>query len=174
MINDKRLMHGILRWNFNFKLIFDLLLVAQQWLILFVTTRLIAHHSIFDSVPVWSDELSYWHEVLSFSQKGLNFGYYSINEVVPTYLSFETHGFGTISVYALFGKFFGWKTYSVTTQHPLFCFANRYNAYNQKITFFRQKNLYAQKDQNTNFLYILFDFINSSIQQLIVCQIIIK
>ncbi len=102
-----------LRSALNFKLFACLLLIASPWILLFVTTGLIAHHSVIDSVPCWSDELAYWHEILSFSQKGFNFGYYTVNEVIPTYLSFGTHGFGTISIYALFGKIFGWKAYSI-------------------------------------------------------------
>lgn len=98
----------------------SLLLIASPWMLLFITTRIIAHHSVFNSVPCWSDELAYWHEILSFSQKGFGFGYYTINEVLPKYLSFGTHGFGTVSVYALFGKIFGWKTYSIVIANALF------------------------------------------------------
>jgi hypothetical protein len=97
-----------------------LLLIALPWILLFITTILIAHNSVFNSIPVWSDELSYWHEILSFSQKGFTFGYYSINEVVPTYLSFGSHGFGTVSVYALFAKIFGWKAYSMVIANVFF------------------------------------------------------
>lgn len=97
-----------------------LLLVASPWILLFITTSIIAHQSIFNSVPCWSDELAYWHEVLSFSQKGFDFGYYSINEMLPNYLSFGTHGFGAISVYALFGKIFGWKACSLVIANTFF------------------------------------------------------
>ncbi len=97
----------------NTQIFVSLLLITSPWIVLFVTTRLLFHHSVFNSVPCWSDELSYWHEVLSFSQKGFNFGYYTINEVLPHYLSFGSHGFGTVSMYALFAKIFGWKAYSL-------------------------------------------------------------
>ena len=100
--------------------VLSLLLIACPWMLLFVTTSLIAHQSVLNSVPCWSDELAYWHEVLSFSQRGLDFGYYSMNEVLPTYLSFGTHGFGTITVYALFGKIVGWKTYSMVIANAFF------------------------------------------------------
>jgi len=98
----------------------SLLLIASPWILLFITTCLIAHHSVFNSVPCWSDELAYWHEVLSFSQKGMAFGYYSMNEVLPTFFSFGTHGFGTVSVYALFGKIFGWNAYSLVIANSFF------------------------------------------------------
>ena len=97
-----------------------LLLIASPWILLFITTNLIAHQSVFNSVPCWSDELSYWHEIFSHSQKFFNFGYYTMNEAIPTYLSFGTHGFGAISVYALFGKVFGWKAYSIVIANALF------------------------------------------------------
>ena len=102
-----------LRSALDFKLFACLLLIASPWILLFVTTGLIAHHSVIDSVPCWSDELAYWHEILSFSQKGFNFGYYTVNEALPTCMSFGTHGFGAVSIYALFGKIFGWKAYSI-------------------------------------------------------------
>jgi len=97
-----------------------LLLIASPWILLFITVHVIAHQTVFNSVPCWSDELSYWHEILSHSRKCLDFGYYSMNEAVPTYLSFGTHGFGTISVYALFGKIFGWKAYSMVLANAFF------------------------------------------------------
>jgi len=98
----------------------SLLLVASPWIVLFITTTLIAHHSVFQSVPCWSDELGYWHEILSFTRKGIDFGYYTMNEALPANLSFGTHGFGTVSVYALFGKIFGWKAYSIILANGLF------------------------------------------------------
>jgi hypothetical protein len=102
------------------QLFVGLLLIASPWMILFITTGIIAHHSVFYSAPCWSDELSYWHEILSFSQKGLDFGYYTINEALPKCLSFGSHGFGSVSVYALFGKIFGWKTYSIVIANAFF------------------------------------------------------
>ena len=98
----------------------SLLLIASPWIILFITTTLIAHHLLFQSVPCWSDELGYWHEILSFTRKGIDFGYYTMNEAVPANLSFGTHGFGTVSVYALFGNIFGWKPYSIVLANCFF------------------------------------------------------
>ena len=98
----------------------SLLLIASPWILLFITTTVIAHQPVFNSVPCWSDELGYWHEILSFSRKGFDFGYYSINEAIPTYLSFGTHGFGTVSVYTLYEKIFGWNPYSMVIANALF------------------------------------------------------
>ena len=98
----------------------SLLLIASPWIVLVITTTLVARQSVFNSVPCWSDELAYWHEVLSFSQKGVDVGYYTINEALPKYLSFGTHGFGTVSVYVLFAKVFGWKAYSIVIANAFF------------------------------------------------------
>ena len=102
------------------QLFLSLFLIASPWIVLLFTTIIIAHQSVFHSVPCWSDELGYWHEVLSISQKGLNFGYYTLNEAIPTCLSFGTHGFGTVSVYSLFGSVFGWETYSLVIANAFF------------------------------------------------------
>ena len=98
----------------------SLLLVASPWILLYITTGLMAHQSVLNSVPCWSDELAYWHEILSFTHKGIDFGYYSMNEAIPANLSFGTHGFGAVSVYALFGKIFGWKAYSLVIANAFF------------------------------------------------------
>ena len=101
------------------KLFLCLMLIALPWLIL-VISSFSTDHFFTLSVPIWSDELSYWHEVLSLSQKGLNHGYYTYNEVIPTVSTFGPHGFGTVSVYALFAKVFGWKTYSIVFANTFF------------------------------------------------------
>jgi hypothetical protein len=95
------------------------LLVLSPWIMLF-TTILLSKGSISSSHPVWSDELGYWHEILSLSEKGLNFGYYSINEQLPKYLSFGTHGFGTISAYVPYASIFGWNFNSMMLANNLY------------------------------------------------------
>ena len=110
----------ILRSVFDWRIVLGFFIIAFPKIVIFLTAWLCAHTQPAFLVPVWSDELSLWHEVLSFSQKGLNFGYYTINEVVPSYLSFGTHGFGTVSVYALFAHEFGWNTFSITIANVFF------------------------------------------------------
>jgi hypothetical protein len=117
MYNYKK--HETTKFN-PIQLSLSLLLIASPWIMLYITTIIIAHQSVFNSVPCWSDELAYWHEILSISQKGNNFGYYTLNEAVPTFFSFGTHGFGAVSVYALFGKLFGWKAYSIVIANVFF------------------------------------------------------
>jgi len=97
-----------------------LLLVLSPWILLFIITSLISHHSVLMSTPFWNDEISYWHEVLSFSSKGFNFGYYTMDEMTPKLLSFGTHGFGTISIYAAYAKIFGWNYNSIVIANNVF------------------------------------------------------
>ena len=101
------------------RLFSGVILISSPWLILFVFS-IITGHLISESVPVWSDELAYWHEILSLSQKGLQHGYYTYNEVAPVLSSFGSHGFGTVTVYALFAQVFGWKTYSIVIANTFF------------------------------------------------------
>ncbi|MDU1891284.1 MAG: hypothetical protein E6767_11390 [Dysgonomonas sp.] len=94
-------------------------LILSPWIILFITIFL-SKGSISDLHPTWSDELGYWHEVLSFSEKGFNFGYYTLNEEAPTLLSFDVHGFGTISAYVPFAKVFGWNYNSIAIANNVY------------------------------------------------------
>jgi len=113
-------MFKTLRSVYDSRIVLGLLIIAFPKILIWVIALLVAHTQPAYSVPVWSDELSLWHEVLSFSHKGLDFGYYTINELVPTYLSFGTHGFGTVSVYALFAKQFGWEIFSIPSANIFF------------------------------------------------------
>jgi len=101
-------------------LLCGLLLVLSPWILLLVVTTFISHNSVGLSIPIWNDEISYWHEVLSFSSKGLDFGYYTMNEITPTFFSFGTHGFGTISVYTAYAKIFGWNFNSIVISNTFF------------------------------------------------------
>ncbi len=109
----------ILRSTLDFKLFLNLLLIVSPWLIL-IGFSLISGHFITESIPVWSDELSYWHEIFSLSQKGFHHGYYTYNEIIPSISNFGPHGLGTVSVYTLFAKFFGWKSYSMIIANAFF------------------------------------------------------
>ena len=102
------------------RLLSGLLLVLSPWILLFIVTTLISHNSISKSTPCWNDEISYWHEIKSFSSKGFDFGYYTMNEVPPQKLSFGTHGFGTVSVYTAYAKMFGWNFNSIVIANNVF------------------------------------------------------
>lgn len=65
--------------------------------------------------PVLSDEITYWHETLTFSRVGFHGGYYTLGEVLnPSgYTPFGFHGPGFTVAYGLFGAVFGWYRHSV-------------------------------------------------------------
>jgi hypothetical protein len=71
--------------------------------------------SIFSFIPVWSDEIEYWHEILSFSHNGFSIGYYTIEENLPPLSSvthFGTHGPFFPMLYGSIAKITGWLPYS--------------------------------------------------------------
>jgi hypothetical protein len=95
-------------------------LILVPWILLFIITSLISHHTVTILTPCWNDEMSYWHEVLSFSTKGFHFGYYTMNEMTPKFLSFGTHGFGTTLIYTVYAKIFGWNYNSIVMANTVF------------------------------------------------------
>ena len=94
-------------------------LILSPWILLFITTY-ISGGTISGSRPFLFDEYQYWHETLSFAEKGLNFGYYAIDEQLPRLSSFGNHGFGTVSLYTLYAKIFGWNYNSIVLANSLF------------------------------------------------------
>ena len=65
--------------------------------------------------PVLSDEVSYWHEALTFAYTGLRGGYYTLEEVTnPSgFTPFGAHGPGFVMLYGLVAKMFEWHRHSV-------------------------------------------------------------
>jgi hypothetical protein len=65
--------------------------------------------------PVLSDEVTYWHQALTFTQAGFNGGYYTLGEVTnPSGVTpFGPHGPGFVVLYGLVGSAFGWYRHSV-------------------------------------------------------------
>ena len=64
--------------------------------------------------PVMFDEISYWHETLTFSTVGFGGGYYTWGELTNAagVTPFGSHGPGFPIVYGLVGKLFGWYRHS--------------------------------------------------------------
>ena len=79
--------------------------------------------NIFSFMPVWNDEIDYWHEILSFSKNGFSIGYYTIEEI-PTPLSsvtnFGTHGPFFPMLYGSVAKITGWFPSSGPLFHLFF------------------------------------------------------
>jgi hypothetical protein len=96
-----------------------MVLILSPWILLLVTTY-ISGGTITSSRPLLFDEYQYWHETLSFAEKGLDFGYYAIDEQLPRLSSFGNHGFGTVSLYTLYAKIFGWNYNSIVLANSLF------------------------------------------------------
>ncbi len=70
--------------------------------------------------PMWSDEISYWREVFSFSHCGMHTGYNGIQEMIPKIGTFSTHGFFPSVFYFPFAKILGWGNNGVVIANLLF------------------------------------------------------
>lgn len=97
----------------------SLLLISVPWILLLLIF-LFTGASLSGAHPLWSDELIYWHETLSFIQKGVHTGYYTVNELLPHFLSFGAHGFGTTITYSLYAVLLGWNYNSLVLANNLF------------------------------------------------------
>ena len=64
--------------------------------------------------PFLSDEISYWHETLTFSTVGFRGGYYTWGEMTNAagVTPFGPHGPGFPVAYGMFGRLFGWYRHS--------------------------------------------------------------
>lgn len=98
----------VLRW---------LLLALIGFAPLLITLLLVCVHlrtSLTDAVPVWSDEISYWHQTLSFRNVGFGSGYYTTNDALPrTIISpFNVHGPWYPMIYGAISWLTGWELYT--------------------------------------------------------------
>lgn len=68
-----------------------------------------------DFMPHWSDEVSYWNQINTFREVGLNGGYFTINELEPPakFTHFYTYGPWYPALYGTIAKVIGW--YPATT-----------------------------------------------------------
>ena len=79
--------------------------------------------NIFSFMPVWNDEIDYWHEILSFSKNGFSIGYYTIEEIPPPLsplTNFGTHGPFFPMLYGSVAKIAGWFPSSGPLFHLFF------------------------------------------------------
>ncbi len=65
-----------------------------------------------DHMPGGSDYLDYWHEVIAFMAKPFHSGYFGYQEVHASLGGAGVHGIWLNSLYALWGKLFGWTALS--------------------------------------------------------------
>jgi hypothetical protein len=71
--------------------------------------------TLFDSLPVMSDEVFYWHQAQTFSEVGLNGGYYSAAELLPRaeFSHFYSWGLFTPAFYGSIGAILGWPLWAI-------------------------------------------------------------
>lgn len=62
-------------------------------------------------MPVWTDEILYWHQARSFVEAGLSSGYYTVMEVPAEFEFVRFYTWGTVipMIYALGGVLFQWQ-----------------------------------------------------------------
>lgn len=61
--------------------------------------------------PTWSDEIFYWHQILTFKAAAFQGGYYTINEAgaAATFTHFYTYGPWFVMIYGVLARFVGWE-----------------------------------------------------------------
>lgn len=89
--------------------------VAGVPLLILILVRAFYDAPISSYRPVINDEVTYWHQALTFSETGFHGGYYTIDEVTnPSgFTPFGPHGPGFAVLYGVFGRLFGWHRHSV-------------------------------------------------------------
>lgn len=69
---------------------------------------------VYEFRPFLNDEVTYWHQILTFSAAGFRGGYYTLGELTNAsgVTPFGPHGPGFVVAYGLFGAVFGWHRHS--------------------------------------------------------------
>lgn len=70
--------------------------------------------TLFDTLPVQSDEIMYWHQAYTFSEVGFNGGYYTAGELLPRVARFYAWGAAAPVFFGTFGIPFGWPLWAMT------------------------------------------------------------
>ena len=62
----------------------------------------------------WNDQITYWHEALTFKTVGFNGGYYATDEHIPAirFFHFGAHGPAYAVLFGLLGSVVGWNYYT--------------------------------------------------------------
>ena len=81
-------------------------MIISPFILLLILSAIVGKN-IFDSFPVWSDELDYWRSLYSWDAVGFNKGYSGMFEVIPEHGTLGVHGFNSIMLYGPFVKIFG-------------------------------------------------------------------
>lgn len=76
--------------------------------------------TVFDTLPVQSDEIMYWHQAYTFSEVGFNGGYYTAYELLPRVGRFYAWGAAAPIFYGTFGAVLGWPLWAMTALNLAF------------------------------------------------------
>lgn len=72
------------------------------------------HATVFDTLPVQSDEMMYWHQAGTFAEAGFNGGYYTAGELLPRVGRFYSWGAAAPIFYGTFAAVSGWPLWAMT------------------------------------------------------------
>ncbi len=104
-----------------------------------VSTLLITFqgYHLTDFMPRWNDEVSYWNQIDTFKEVGLNGGYFTINELEPPakFTHFYTYGPWYPALYGTIARVIGWNATTILIINSLliglalviFCLAAQLN-----------------------------------------------
>lgn len=70
--------------------------------------------TVFDTLPVQSDEMMYWHQAGTFAEAGFNGGYYTAGELLPRVGRFYSWGAAAPIFYGTFAAVLGWPLWAMT------------------------------------------------------------
>src|SRR5918999_1879729 len=92
--------------------------LAWAWLTaspftLLIALSIIGSKNVFMGRPVWSDELSYWRQIYSFSTRGFAMGYSGWAGLEASIGPLYSHGLGPVVLYWPYAKLAGWNLNSI-------------------------------------------------------------
>jgi hypothetical protein len=70
--------------------------------------------TVFDTLPVQSDEMMYWHQAGTFAEAGFDGGHYTASELLPRVGRFYSWGAAAPIFYGTFAAVFGWPLWAMT------------------------------------------------------------
>lgn len=76
--------------------------------------------TVFDTLPVQSDEMFYWHEAATFATVGFDSGYYAASDALPRVGRFYAWGAVAPVMYGVFAAVFGWPLWAITVLNLAF------------------------------------------------------
>ncbi|MBI1279748.1 MAG: hypothetical protein GC179_16590 [Anaerolineaceae bacterium] len=120
----------------------------KRWLLILtvaITPSLVSYflitsqgYQVTDFMPRWNDEVSYWNQINTFREVGLNGGYFTINELEPPaqFTHFYTYGPWFPAIYGTIARIIGWNSTTILVINTMliglalviFCIAAQLNS----------------------------------------------